>query len=382
MVERTSWNLRHDPAERAAFRRRAAADVRRAAAPMPRWRYLGLVWSLLAAVHDLHTMAWPDVEERSYLPVAFYWASDGLVALPVEGSPPGIRLGDRVLSLGGRTPPALARALGRYMTNTGYGMRSEACRLDLLSAHYSLSWLGAVDRRDQVPIVLENAQGKVERLDLPFVRWPDALNRLQAAKTAFEDRFIAPDGIPVTPAAFGWRVVPGRYGVFWLRSFDPSPALSRGVAAFYRAVAADGAPNVVIDLQQDPGGFTAAGEDLLTPLLVQSVKVAHAALLIDQGSFSASVELGEEFETAALGPLVGQPTGEDLDIVGAQNFSLPRTAVWYQVGVGPPTDVPGRNAEALYPNVPLPLTVRDIQRGVNAVDRWLDAGGERRAGTT
>ncbi len=371
-VEQHEWGLGRQPGRMAAFRRLAARDVRLAARPMPNWRYLGLVTSLVASLQNPHALVWPDFRALSYLPLTFYWTSNGLVTLPVAGAPQGILVGDRVLALGGKTPAQLTVALRRYIAGSDYDVRYSACRFSYLSARYALEWLGAVDRQGKVPITVENAQGRVERLKLSFVAWPDFLERAGKAQEAFADRFIAPPDVPLTATPYGWHVVAGRYGVFWLRSFDASVGVLRGLRRFLATVVRRGAPNIVIDVQGDPGGYYSVVQGVAQLLHhVQYDVWRHAYILTDWGSFSASVLLAEEFLSLGIGPVVGEPTGEDLEVSGESGFAAAETGVVYQLAVDPPTDLLHREAKAIYPSTPVPLTVQDVQRGVNPVGRWL-----------
>ena len=225
VIEQHEWSLLTDPARMAAFQRLAARDVRLAAEPMPRSSYLGLAAGLIASVGNPHTEIWPDPEERYFLPVTFYWASDGLVTVPVPGSPPQDALGDRVLTVGGKTPATIAHLLRRYTPGSSYQVRTTAWWFGYLSARYSLEWLGVVDRHGAVPLTLETAHGRILHLTVALAYLPDFSARQGYAQGSFIDRFIAPPGVPRSAAAFVWRVVPRHYGVFWLRSFNPSPAL-------------------------------------------------------------------------------------------------------------------------------------------------------------
>ncbi len=370
-IEHDEWGLHYEPGPMAAFRRLAARDVALAAHPMPYWRYFGLAATLIASIRNPHTSIWPDVEERDFLPLAFYWAKDGLVTVPTAGSPQGIALGDRVLSIGGRTPAQLAQALSRYLPGNPYGVRYNACRFDLLSARYSLEWLGVVDSSGHVALTLENGQGRVENLSLSFEHQPGYGTLQQVAVDHFVDRFVAPPGVPLTSRPFGWRVVPARYGVFWLREFDPSHALDVSVARFFATSEREQVPNIVIDVQRDPGGLESVAQDFITALVALNVSQHHVYVLTDWGSFSASVLLAEDIVGDGFGTVVGQPTGEDLDVNGEQSFSLPDTGIWYQVATHAPENVLGYEAVTLRPSIPVALTTEDIQNGVNAVATWL-----------
>jgi len=379
VIERHEWALRQSPERMAAFRRLAARDVKLAAQPMPDWRYFGLAASLIASVENPHTLIWPDPEERYYLPLSFYWASDGLVMVPIAGSPKALALGDRVLAIGGRTPAALARALGHYTPGSGYDVRYTATAFGLLAARYSLQWLGVVGRQGLVPIAFEDVRGRVQHLALAFENLPDYLGRQYLSQALFQDHFIAPPGVRVTRAPYGWRVAPGRYGVFWLRSFDPSPALDESISRFFAAVDRGNAPNVVIDVQQDTGGDAYIGQEFIDALLTRQNVSRRVYVLTDWGSFSASVLLAENVLEDGLGQTVGQPTGEDLEVNGEANFTEPETGIWFQSAVTPPTDPLGREAAALYPGIRVPLTVWDVQHGVNAVAVWLGGLAPARA---
>ncbi|MDA8344985.1 MAG: S41 family peptidase [Thermaerobacter sp.] len=370
-IERNEWGLRDHPQLLANFKRLAAKDIRVASKPMPYWRYFGIAASLIASVHNPHTVIWPDMQESDYLPVTFYWASDGLVTVPIAGSPRGVALGDRVLAMGGKTPATLARDLAQYVPGSSYNVRYTACRFLLLSARYSLEWLGVVNRQNRVPITLEDAHGHVEHVSLPFVDWGTYGVRVQRASIKFVDEFIAPTGVTVTGAPFGWKVISGHYGVFWLRNFDKSSALNKNIAGFFNAVAQQHAPNIVIDVQGDPGGYGSIVEEFIQTLQKPQYRSRRVYVLTNWGSFSASVLLAELLVLLDNATVVGQPTGEDLEVNGEKNFQTSDGTILYQIAITRPTDALGYEAQALRPSIPVPLTVEDVHGGVNPISNWL-----------
>ena len=161
-------------------------------------------------------------------------------------------------------------------------------------------------------------------------------------------------------------------------------AFGNAVNSFFRKVRAEHTRTVVVDLQQNPGGNSAAGDDFMAHLPVRaayamsyprSADVFRGRLyvLIDNGTMSSGVLIAEYLSEAGYGVLAGERAGLASGAWGnVQGFATP-DGIGYQVSTMFEAPVNGVQTKTLTPAVQLPLTVRDVQDGVDPVARWLKA---------
>jgi hypothetical protein len=338
-------------------------------------------------LHHPHTgdlgMAESSVDSPGLLPIGLYWAADGLVAYRLQDSPASVRTGDRVLAIGGVPAARLIPRLRRYESGNGPWLRTLAGML--LPLGRTLAWLGLV-HGGRVGVVLEHASGR--RYDVSLALVPEDVLGLQdymRSATAFEKDFLAPGPTVHGGPFYSWSLTPD-YGIFWLRQCVDTLGYEKAVQAFFRAVLASGVGNVVIDLQQDSGGNSAVGLAFLRHLplrpgfaaqygVVQApTQVFHGKLyvLVDGKTMSAAVMVAEQLSEAGYGALAGSPTGMasiapgDVDVL-----TTPDGLITYGVSTEYTDSVNGAMTPALTPQAAVPVTVRDIQRGIDPVARWL-----------
>ncbi len=346
---------------------------------------------LLQRLHDPHsalTELWLPDTNPDLLPVGFYWAADGLVAYRVEGSPAALQTGDRVISIGGLDDQRLLRRMRRYFSGNLPWLKTLAG--EELPLGNTLRWFGVV-QDDAVRLELERPSGRRYTLAVPLV--PQSLAADDAyteGRAAFAARYLAPQGMaePQGGRPYAWRLTPD-YGIFWLTSSLDTSGYRKAVDRFFKAVRSAGVYYVVIDLAENPGGYATVANPLLRhlplrPAMLGDVPAAVRAqnpaevfrgkvyVLIDGGSMSAAVYTAEMLSEWGEAELVGQPAGMATGaFVGPKTFLTPDRRVAYQVSTTFLPAVDGVQAASLQPAVALPVTVRDIQRGVDPVANWL-----------
>ncbi len=381
------------PASRTAasyldYMRSVVAQTR---SPLPLWRFLEAEDLVLNGMRDPHTTLWAlytPLYSSDLLPVGFYWVTDGLVVYRIRGTPAGIATGDRVLSIGNVPASRLAQRLRRFYSGNAQWLHALAG--STLPFGNMLRWLGLV-RDGKVALELAGPSGSRYKVSVALAPLDQVTyEAYEQGVASFVDRFVAPPGLrePVGRQFYTWRVTPD-YAIFWLSACKISPAYSAAVDAFFRAVQASGVHYVVIDLQQNSGGNSLAGNPLVQHL---EIKPAYASfveglgihqnprevfrgqvyVLIDGGTFSSGVNVAEELSEAAPGVLAGSLSGWASGGPGnVQGFATPNFGIGYQVSAHFMQPLNGRMVPALVPSLKLPVSAADIQKGINPVARWL-----------
>lgn len=372
----------------AAFRRFAARTVAAAAKPLPPWRLLLLADRLTNYFHDPHTTVYAPTTGLTMIPVGFHWVQGGLAVYPVGPASAGVEVGDSVVRLGGLTPRVLAQRLRRFFSGNPYWVRSFAG--PQLSNGYLLHWLGVVGPHGSVNLLLRTPQGRLlqRTLYLAPVTYVSGLSAA-IASVRFLDRFRAPLGLqePLT-SDWAWQVTP-RAGIFWLTACIDSAAYAQSVDAFFRQVAAAHAPIVILDLQANGGGYSSAvfpwlhhlpgtaalGQELGdTTARPQQPPIFRGRLYVLQSwsTFSAAVVVDDLLTGDGLATSVGQPTGWSTGGWAAvKDYTTPLFGIPFQVATENFPGTYGPLPASLQPEISLPLTLRDVQLGVNPIDRWL-----------
>ncbi len=356
--------------------------------PLPYWRLIEAEDLVLNYLHDPRTSLeqdWSPAFSPDLLPVGFDWAQGGLVVYRVAGSPAALGTGDRVLAIGGIPTRRLLGRMRRYFSGNGPWLRTLAG--DFLPFGDTLRWLG-LEHANAVRLDLRRPSGQTYSLAVPLV--PESFVSdwsYLKGQNWFVDRFVAPQGMADTSDTFyAWRLTPD-YGIFWLRRCEETQGFEVAVAAFFRAVQASGVHYVVIDLQQNPGGTSIVADAFLKHLEIRGAyrdawspanprEIFHGKLyvLVDGGTMSSGVDVAEQLTEEGYGELVGSPAGLASAAWGnVQMFSTPDGLLSYQVSTNFVPAVNGRLTPALMPQAALPLTVQDIQTGVNPVARWLSS---------
>ncbi len=371
-----------------AYAQRLAARLRE---PLTRVDLAEAEDLVLSRLHDPHTSlegTWNPLSSPDLLPVGFYWAQGGLVAYRVQGSPAALRTGDRVLALGGVPAQAILRRAQRFFSGNVPWLKTLTGQ-DLPFGN-TLRWLGLV-HGDAVQVELARPSG--ERYDLTVRLVPQSLaadRSYTLGRDAFLSRYLAPSGMaePVGRSFYAWRLTPD-YGVFWITSSSDTTGYQAAVDAFFRAVRTAGVYYAVIDLGENPGGYASVAYPLLEHLPLRPAyaaalpgdvrdqnpaEVFHGKVyvLVDGSTMSAAVFSAEMLSEMSDAVLIGEPAGMASGaLVGAKNFKTPDGIFGYHVSTVYATPVNGVVTAALEPSAALPLTVRDIQQGIDPVARWL-----------
>ena len=239
-------------------------------------------------------------------------------------------------------------------------------------------------------------------------------------------------GVPTSEAEkrpwFGWTIDRSAgYGLFWLDECNNTKDYRRAVDEFFAAVRNDGIQRIAIDLRRNGGGdsmvvsaflkylpyrdlrapsrstrsspqlsqqrsfwlrsLTWIGETFFNgrwfPYPIQPRAGANQLfrgqvyVLTSWHSFSSAVDFAAILSDNRLAQVVGAPTGGTPTEYGdTLNFTTPDTGWDFTVSttrfVRPD---PARDpADALYPDVPVPTTMRDIREGRDPVSEWLRQG--------
>jgi len=381
--------------ERFAQRIEAQADH-----TVPGWKLLMLARELAAWFHDQHAdiIAPPPTLG---IPVEFYWASDGLVAIPVPRSPKGMRLGDEVVRIGNRTVASITTMLPEITSGNTYLQKYFAGKA-LAYANF-LRMLGVVSPGGYVNLEMRRPGGEIYAVRLKLIPTKLAVTPAsQIAADKFERRFLLPAGVWSSGKPFfSWRVnVKHDYGFFWLTQCTPSRALRNGIRQFFTEVETSGIRNVVIDEQGNPGGIATVVNTFLAYLPTPGPRGVYTIgshgggyytilhprspdvyrgkvyVLMNWSTESSAVLLADVLQTNDLATAVGQPTGgPPQPTLNPQTWTVPNTHLTV-VAADLTLDANGleqANSPALYPRIKLPITVQDIQSGVNPVTAWLDS---------
>lgn len=227
---------------------------------------------------------------------------------------------------------------------------------------------------------------------------------------------------------FGWTVNRAAgYGLFWLDRCSDTTEYRQAVDAFFAAVRNAGVRRVAIDLRRNGGGNSmvvaaflkyiphgtlraGSGWTRPSPQLKQQrsvwerlfMQVGHAVfggrwfpwpiqpraprselfsgqvlVLTGWGTFSSAADFAAMLSDNRLATVVGAPTGANPTEYGdTLSFNLPGAGWAFSVSstrfVRPD---PARNSQdAVYPDLPVPTMVRDLQAGRDPVVAWLEAG--------
>lgn len=374
----------------------AEADV-----PVPSWKLQMLAYELAARLHDQHASIAAPTSGLG-IPIWFYWASDGLVVIPLPHAPTALHLGDKVIRIGKLSVDQVQQRFSQLLPGNSFLRKAEAGS-NLLQAD-NLRMLGVVSPDGRVEITLRGRDGRRYTADVRLepmgIIWNAAAQRLV---TSVYRRDLALGGVwPSQGQVYKWHVFPGRdAAVFWLFNFFPSDSLDGAIDRFFTAVEAAGVRNVVLDVDFNPGGTATAVNSFLPYLpqpsrkgyytlpyfgAAQYEEIAHPAsptpfgghvyVMMNWGTCSAAVVFADVLASNDLAVTVGQPTGGNPQPTSdGRAIRVPHSdfVVYTADATMSLPDLDQANKVALYPEVPIPVTVADIQDGVNPLTKWLDA---------
>jgi hypothetical protein len=380
---------------------------------IPTWREWLLQQKLIRSLNDPHAAIYMNALEDRALAVKFRWISDGLLISPAPWMHPRLfPKNSELVRIGGETPAQILPHLeALYAGTSGWVAESPGF---LLRYAYELRWLGLLRGNRPVIVTLRTPQGHLRRLELAVQAVPDftALAKMGRQKPWFT-----------------WTL-DKKHNVAWftLSSMKLTGPFEHAVSSFFAAVKEAGITRVAVDLRLNGGGASLAeapfmqylgvtkiqdyssetyfdpthlrqeirqldqdlkrlglskaeglktsGSTTPTPPQPPPDQVFHGQFFVvtGPGTFSSAMEFAADVKFNHLGTIVGLPCGEVVTGPGdVKWFPHPPSGVPFQV----PTDVerwPGLPSNAqVQPDVTIPLTVRDVQRGVDPVRQWFDA---------
>jgi hypothetical protein len=405
VLERYHPTLR-EPAARERFEQELRTLERSARGTLPTWRDWLLQQQLVRTLDDPHTALYPILIERRFLPVRLHWVADGILISPAAGAgAPPFPAESELLRLGRYDRAALFEKL-RQLTP---GTRTWVEQINSLPG-YLLYWLGLLDAHGRVEMTIRTPAGAVRQITLGLATLPADRAKKRIRK---RDRHW-----------FGWRLYPREnVGWFSLNAMRVTPAYERAVAAFFQAVERAGITRVAVDLREDEGGSSFAGEPFLLQmgvtryrdyLKIQSLDpkslraqlerlerllkkrlprqyVAHmpvpsappagrrfrGTLYIVTGprTFSSAMEFAADVKYNHIGRIIGEPPGETVTGPGEvlEFREHPPSGIPMQVSTRVWT-WPGLPQGALVqPDIPVPLTMSDVREGIDPVRAWFRA---------
>ena len=408
---------------------KAASLTQALPAEVPRWRVGVTVAELLRVVNDAHTSTDPTFGSSRYLPLSFAWLSDGLIVAPVTGSKVKIPVASEVLKIGDLNTEALERRLSRLVSESRYSVRESGA--GSLPAESVLRWLHVV-QNDAVMLMIRTPSGLVETVKVGLTDYELVTSR-ELDERLREARELS-GGWRVMNDILAWRVDKSEnYGLFWLRHFVVTPEYRAEVQRVFEEVSVTGVGNVVFSVQQNGGGDSSlmyslmahlpnrrfrsfSGHTRFSPAALQALGLTQAQfdeaarkhqvsglkvdedvykttsenevvlekapiftgkvyILIDSASFSSAVDTATVLSDNHVATLVGEATGGMPTSYGdyleftTPNLNLP-LRVSYKHFVRPD---PSRDpANTLTPDIPLPVTVKDVQTGHSPIKVWLE----------
>lgn len=378
-------------AERRRFMRRATT----LATQLPPHAPTSLLWAetnkLARTLHDPHTMVDPPQNRGASLPLLFQWVNGGVVVFATTGRMAAINR-SRVLQIGSLTPSAVIRHLqALYAGNMDF---LKTIATPDLSSSVVLNWLGVI-HRGRVRLVLQTVSGHITRVTVPLVAATPAEDAAALSHVALtvEDKTEAPPGIKFSAVRYyTWAINPKHnYAVFWLGQCRDTAGYRRAVAMFFRSVRVHHITNIVWDLQNNSGGNSMVIGPWLDRIrgpvalngyngsLMIPTRVAprdqfggHLYVLVNGGTFSSGVMVAEILVANHLATLIGQSPG--MGPSGYGNVAIEQAAGLQVQTSTTVFSAPGNSWRSyLLPNVLIPLTVQDLQSGINPVAQWLNA---------
>ena len=393
--------------ERARFDARVKRLDRLVHGPIATWREWLLQEKLIRSLNDPHAELFLNMLEDRALAVKLRWVSDGLLISPEFWMHhPHFPNDSKVLRIGNETPDRLLRRLETLYSGTpgwvAYWSGS------MLRYAFELRWLGLMHGMQPVVLMLRTPQGQVRRVRIEATAVPDLKSLVKPQRRK---------------AWFSWSL-DKRHDVGWfsLDSMQLTRPYEQAVAAFFAAVERAGINRVAVDLRKNGGGDSLAEAPFMQYLGVRRIqdystrqyfdavhlrqevqqddrelrrlappgsvfqplpvppqppagRIFHGRffVLTGPGTFSSAMEFAADVKFNHIGTIVGLPCGEVVTGPGdVKGFLHPPSGVPFQV----PTDVntwPGLPAGALVePDVTVPLTVTDVQKGIDPVRRWFD----------
>lgn len=383
--------------------------------PLPMWREWLLQQQLIRTLDDPHTMLYPLFLEDRALAVDLHWVSDGVLISPGSWMhPPLFPKNSLLLRLGPDDPKVLLSKLKALYAGTPEFIAAGP-GFELYCA-YELRWLGLVDIKNRVAVLIKTPAGDIRHLRIPLTHAPSlqVIFKTERHKSWYRWTVDKKHNI-------GW---------FTLNQMKLSGSYEQAVVAFFDAVERAGVTRIAVDLRHNGGGESLAEAPFMQYLGVKKItdynppptyfdpkhltreirqleaglkklsppgtavpsipvppappanRIFHGRFYVvtGPGCFSSAMEFAADVKFNHLGTIVGRPCAEVVTGPGEvkEEFAHPPSGVPFQVSTNIFT-WPGLPRNALVePDVAIPLTVREVQQHVDPVRRWFDETNSRR----
>jgi Peptidase family S41 len=346
-----------------------ALEATTSAASTPAEVY-SLTARLLSSLHDGHTLIVP-AQSENILPLKFRWLVDGLVVTQASAIT-GITAGDEIIRFGTLSTTELLERLRMLIPAENDGHIHALGALLLPNA----TLLDAVGVMDNGSVVLELRNANGHTISTSVKLSSEHLTTTERGK-------------------YGWLLEP-QYGLFWLDTCDDTPEFRRALLQFFTATKKANLHRVAIDVRHNSGGDSRVLDALLEYLPTDTVRGFHRAEndgvfkvthpipeLIFQGelfvvtgpfTFSSANWIAGTIHDNRLGLTVGETTGNAPTSFGnVKAFSTPNFKLRFQVSqtLWLRPNMAFDPTPGLEPDVLIPTTVRDVQRGHDPVLTWL-----------
>lgn len=373
---------------------------------IPTWRDWLLQQELVRTLDDPHTAIYPILLERSFLPVTVKWLADGILISPTGGATAARFPADSgLLRLGRYDPAALLAKLRQIFPGTNNFVEHFRHLPE-----YELDWLALLNARGRIEMTVRTPAGLIRHIALSPVKEPK--NWLIKQVRRDDQRW------------YRWHLDrAANVGWFTLDSMQITPAYERAVANFFQATERAGITRVAVDLRHNGGGSSFADVPFLLQMgvkryrdyanlesldpqsmrerldrLERILKVRFPKVYVPNvpvpsspppgrrfrgslyvitgpGCFSSAMDFAADVKYNHIGKVIGEPCGETvtgpgevIDFMKDPPSGIPMqvsTKIWRWPGLA--------NGALVQPDIPVPLTVSDVRRGIDPVRAWFHA---------
>lgn len=356
--------------------------------PMTENEFYLIINRLFTMMRDGHTILSRYPNNPKYLNIPFFWLEEGLI---VDNTTERYTIGDKILSIGGKTPEELTQMLYEQIpTENDYWIRAKAP--DKLTIDMYLQYYNLVNEDNTVDITIER-DGKIIVFKQPLT-----------SKKEISD-FLDREWLT-------WHIEKeNNLGYFQFDSWATGEKLEEikdKMDVFFEEVAKNKIENIVFDIRENPGGSAGALNYLFKFLDVETVYAseyriydpannypkADESLIFDgdiyfmlsNRSFSCSIYATTILKDNGIVKVIGEPSGENPAFnrhgTGSDGY-LPNTGWEFMMtSYRPQRPLDHDESEiAIFPDIPVyttrdeVITGRDIQmermREISREKGWI-----------
>ncbi len=224
--------------------------------------------SLLRSAHDRVELG---QSSGRYLPVVFYWASDGLVVFADTLSDLNIPPASEVLKIGGLDVATLESRMQELISGNFYWVKRQAAQL--LSREGMLRYLGVIDKASQVVLTIRTPNGEEKSVTASFAEQEGKSGWLNFLFLSSLDSSWITGNSESGQRIFAWKVKSEtNQAIFKLYTCINSESYQSAVQRFFEEIARADVSNLIIDLRRNSGGDSAVIDAFLSHLPVTSLK--------------------------------------------------------------------------------------------------------------